>query len=191
MSNRIFYGIIAILLGGTVVLFMTRHKPNTTVALVGVATHANQGGNHIAQGTPHITFNSELPSSGPHYADASAPAQWGIYTQELPPEVFLHNEEHGGVVIAYKPDLPQDQITKLQKLFASSGSDKTFSAGKFILTPRTTNKYPIELASWTRTYNLTSFDQTKVEQFYLQNVSSKRAPESFAGPTNKPINEAF
>ncbi len=191
MSNRVFYGVIVLVLLSFVGIYAAqKHPKQNNTKLIGVVVHPSQGENHIAEGTAHAPYNSELPSSGPHYQDATAPAQWGVYTQELPPEIFLHNEEHGGIVIAYKPDLPQAQIKDLQKLFAPPYSDKSFSPGKYILMPRAKNKYPIELAAWRRTYELASYNQNDIEQFYLQNVSNKLAPESFAGPSNRPINEA-
>ncbi len=190
MSNRVFYGVLVLILIGFSVSYLARPKPKHNDKLMGVVTHKSQGEQHIAEGATHVNYNSELPSSGPHYQDASAPAEWGAYTQELPPEIFLHNEEHGGVVVAYKPGLAQNQISKLQGLLAPPYADKNFNPGKAILTPRADNKYPIELASWTQTFNLSSFDQTKIEKFYFNNVSNKRAPESFAGPKNTPINEA-
>jgi hypothetical protein len=191
MSNRVFIAVIALVLIGFGASVALSPKQKHNDKLTGVANHKSQGEKHIAEGAKHEVYNSELPSSGSHYQDASSPAEWGIYTQELPPEIFLHNEEHGGVVIAYSPNLPQQQIKSLQKLFASPSSDKTFSAGKFILIPRASNKQPIELASWMRTYSLASYDQSKIEKFYVNNVANKLAPESFAGPKNKPINEAF
>ena len=191
MSNRVFIALVALILIGFGSTYALKPKQKHNDTLVGVVDHKNQGAKHIAQGAKHEIYNSDLPSSGSHYADASAPAEWGIYAQELPPEVFLHNEEHGGVVIAYSPNLPQQQIKNLQKLFATPSSDNSFSAGKFILVPRAANKQPIELASWTRTYSLASYDQSKIEKFYENNVSNRRAPESFAGPKNKPINESL
>lgn len=191
MSNRVFIAIIALIVIGFGATIVLKPKQKSSAELIGVVNHKSQGVKHVAQGTKHEAYNSDLPSSGPHYQDATAPAQWGIYTIELPPEVYLHNEEHGGIVIAYKPDLPPQQIKSLQKLFATPSSDSSFSAGKFILMPRAANKQPIELAAWTRTYSLAKFDQDKIKQFYRDNVSSKRAPESLAGPNNRPINQAF
>jgi hypothetical protein len=191
MSNRVFIAVIALVFIGFGAAFVLSPKQKIDNTLVGVAEHKNQGVNHIPYGTQHEVYNSELPSSGSHYNDASAPALWGIYTQELPPEVFLHNLEHGGVVIAYSPNLPPLQIKNLRKLFGNPSSDRSFSAGKYILIPRSANKQPIELASWTRTYSLTSYDQSKIEKFYNNNVGNKRAPESFAGPKNLPINQAL
>ncbi|MHB1865058.1 MAG: DUF3105 domain-containing protein [Candidatus Saccharimonadales bacterium] len=190
MGNRVFYGFITVIIGGFLILGVVNHKHSTVTALTGVVNHISQGNAHIAEGAKHAAYNSDLPSSGSHYFDASSPAPWGTYAQEMPAEAFLHNEEHGGIVIAYSPTLPASQVKQLQQLFASPSSDSSFSAGKFILMPRTENKKPIELASWTRTFDLNNFDKNKIEEFYQQNVANKRAPESFGGPRNKPINQA-
>ncbi|MBX4190806.1 DUF3105 domain-containing protein, partial [Candidatus Saccharibacteria bacterium] len=116
---------------------------------------------------------------------AGAPAPWGAYMIEIPDEVFLHNEEHGGVIITYKPNLPKDQITKLQKLFTSPYSDPKFKPSKALVTPRSKNTKPIEMAAWTYTFSMESYDQTKLENFYNQRVG--KSPEAGAGPSNTPI----
>jgi hypothetical protein len=94
------------------------------------------------------------------------------------------------VVIAYSPDLPKDQIKRLQGLFAPPYVDSSFSPIKAIVTPRAKNTKPIELASWTRTLNLDKYDENIIKQFYLKNVGNKDAPESISGSKNIPINEA-
>lgn len=190
MDTRTFIGLLVVVVIGFVGFTVAKPKPKQSEALVGVVSHVNQGQEHITQGQKHKPYNSDLPSSGPHYNDNNAPTPWGVYTQEVPSEVFVHNEEHGGVIIAYKPDLPKDQIAKLQHLFAPPYSDKNFAPIKAILMPRAENKQPIQMASWTRTFSLDSYDQAKIEKFYLNNVNNGRAPESYAGPTNTPINQA-
>src|SRR4051812_26779903 len=129
MSNKVFFGIIvALLLGAGVYGFTVQHKKPKEVTL-GVS-HTEQGRDHIAEGQPHDPYNSDPPSSGPHYSSANAPAPWGVYIQEVPEEVFIHNEEHGGVIITYKPDLPADQLKKLQALFAPPYSNTNFKPNK-------------------------------------------------------------
>ena len=187
MSNKVFIGLIAILVVGTFGYIAITQKSKPKETIIGVS-HKEQGRNHIAEGQKHDPYNSDPPSSGPHYADASAPTPWGVYTQEVPEEVFLHNEEHGGVVITYKPDLPADQLKKLQALFAPPYSNKDFSPSKAIVTPRSKDTHAIELASWTWTLNLDQYDEATIMKFYLQHVS--KSPEPAAGPTNRPINQA-
>lgn len=188
MSNKVFIGLIAILAIGAISLVAITQKSKPAEALIGVQ-HKNQGETHIQRGQSHPAYNSDPASSGWHYADAGAPAPWGVYTEEVPQEVFLHNEEHGGVVISYNPKLlPAYQLKKLQALFAPPYSDKTFSPTKALVTPRAKDTHAIELAAWTWTLNLDHYNETTLKKFYLQHVG--QAPEPTAGPTNTPINQA-
>lgn len=187
MSNKTFSILIAVIIIG-VIGFFAFGKSTPKQPQIGV-NHPSQGGTHIQEGAKHPAYNSDPPSSGWHYNDAYAPTQWGVYTQELPSEVFLHNEEHGGVIITYSPKLlPADQLKKLQALFVPPYSDKNFTPSKAIVMPRTEDTHTLELASWTVTYNMDSYNQQTLENFYLQHVS--HSPEPTGGPTNTPINEA-
>jgi len=53
---------------------------------------------------PHKPYNSTPPSSGPH---TSYTAEWGQHQTPVAPEIWLHNLEHGGVVIGYDCDCPE------------------------------------------------------------------------------------
>ncbi len=172
---------------GFIGIFIISSKNNPKPVRLGVS-HPSQGGSHIEVGQKHPAYNSDPPSSGWHYNNSFAPTKWGVYTQEVPDEVFLHNEEHGGIVITYRPDLPAGQVKKLQKLFAAPYSNSTFKPSRAILTPRSKNTKPIELASWTRTLSLDNYDESKIIQYYLTNIG--KGTEPGAGPYNSPINEA-
>jgi len=188
MSNKVFVGLLAVLIIGGIGFFAITQKSKPKEPVIGIK-HASLGGTHIARGQSHPAYNSDPPSSGWHYSDSGAPTPWGVYTQQVQDEVFLHNEEHGGIVITYNPTLlPTDQLKKLQALFAPPYADANFSPTKAIVTPRTKDTHAIELAAWTYTLNLDSYNQATLEKFYLQHVG--QSPEPSAGPTNTPINEA-
>lgn len=53
---------------------------------------------HIPTGQSFEGYNSNPPSSGPHWAVAS---RCGVYPEGLPNEVIVHNLEHGNVIISY------------------------------------------------------------------------------------------
>ncbi|MES2971765.1 MAG: DUF3105 domain-containing protein [Patescibacteria group bacterium] len=187
MSNKVFIAIIAFLAIGSFGFIAMKQKSKPKEVTLGVQ-HAIQEATHIAQGQPHEPYNSEPASSGPHYADQTAPTSWGVYTQEIPEEVFVHNEEHGGVIITYKPDLPADQLKQLQALFAPPYSNKDFQPIKAIVMPRSKNTRAIQIASWGYTLHLDQYDEDTIRKFYLQRVG--KSPEAGAGPNNTPINQA-
>jgi hypothetical protein len=175
--------IIVVFIGAIIVV-----KLNQPQEILLGTKHPNQGQQHISQGQLHDAYNSDLPSSGPHYADATAPIDWGIYIASVDPEVFVHNLEHGGVIVTYNPSLlPKDQVKKLHGLFAPPYDKKDFKPTKFLLFPRPTNSKAIEIASWNWTYDLDNYDASLITKFYLQHAG--KAPEYSAGPTNQPIDQ--
>lgn len=188
MSNKTFIAVILVILiaaGGYLVVTQVSKPP---VQIIGVK-HASQGGLHITRGQKHVPYNSEPASSGPHYNDQGAPAPWGAYSQEIAPEVYVHNEEHGGIVVTYNPQLlPAAQVKQLERLFTSPYSDATFTPSKPLVMPRAADTHAIELAAWTYTLNLDTYNQSVLEKFYLQHVG--KSPESGAGPSNLPVIQA-
>lgn len=177
--------IIALILGfGALIVAGKSSKPKEPT--VGVQ-QKSQGAQHISRGESHAAYNSSPASSGPHYADAGAPTPWGVYTEEVPEETFLHNMEHGGVVITYNPKLlPADQLQKLRDLFMKPSKD--FSPREFIITPRSSNTRAIQVVSWTWTMDLDSYDESMLKKFFKQHAGT--SPEANAGPSNTPINQA-
>lgn len=108
--------VVAILVAGLVVFAITNEKQKKKDP-VGVAsgeagceepqTFEAQEGQHIEEGSAHDPYNSNPPTSGPHYA---TPADTGFYPAPLETEQVVHNLEHGQIVIWYSSDLSaQDQ----------------------------------------------------------------------------------
>lgn len=60
---------------------------------------ADLGNEHLTSiDQPHIVYNSRPPSSGPHLGSL---ANWGESEVQIPPELYVHNLEDGGVILAY------------------------------------------------------------------------------------------
>ena len=62
-----------------------------------VTAVADEGRVHIPFGTP-IAYHHNPPASGPHWP---SPHPWGAYNESIPPEWWVHNLEHGGIVLAF------------------------------------------------------------------------------------------
>lgn len=106
--------------------------------------YSDQGQQHITAGETHPRYNSNPPTSGWHYAQ---PADWGMYSEELPDEQVVHNLEHGGIWISYRPDISGEQKEILAQIASRYSS-------KVILSPRSANDEPVAVAAWQRLMKL-------------------------------------
>lgn len=113
------------------------------------------GRTHIADGAEHEPYNSNPPTSGPHYA---APAGAGFYETQIPDETLIHNLEHGHVWISYRDPGDAELKEKLKKL----SQDNPW---KLIITPRPENDSAIALAAWGRLLKLEIFDEKQINSF--------------------------
>lgn len=117
----------------------------------------SQGREHIASGATHDAYNSLPPTSGWHY---SSPAPWDIYEKEIPDEVQIHNLEHGGIMVQYKPGIDQkiiDELTRIVKKYPS----------KVILAPYPKLDQDIALTAWERLdkFNVNELSEERVMNF--------------------------
>lgn len=119
--NLITTGIAVVVLAGAVALIISERTSES--APVGVAaseascepiqTYKPQKGIHIDEGVHHPPYNSDPPTSGPHYV---VPAEPGFYPAPLRPEQVVHNLEHGQIVFWYRPDASEETITAIKTL---------------------------------------------------------------------------
>jgi hypothetical protein len=135
-------------------LFQASNKPIDPSQQPG-ETFENQGAEHINEGsTEHVTYNSNPPTSGPHWPSAAA---WGIYDNPEKDERYVHNLEHGGIWISYKPTVDANTVAQLK--------DFAKRYRKVIVTPRAANDSNIALAAWTHKQNLDGYDEAAILKF--------------------------
>ncbi|OGD89478.1 hypothetical protein A3D04_02125 [Candidatus Curtissbacteria bacterium RIFCSPHIGHO2_02_FULL_40_16b] len=127
------------------------------------------GENHIPQGTPGSGYNSNPPSSGPHWP---SPAVKGVFDKPMPDETALHNLEHGHIWIAYDPSISEEVKTKL----AETAQNDDW---KIIMSPREGNDAKIALVAWGRVLNMDEPDFARVEDFIktYRNRGPEKTPE--------------
>ncbi len=126
---------------------------------------------HIQEGEPIPgIYHTNPPVSGWHYGK---PAEWGIYDQELSDQQLIHNLEHGGIWISYKPSTtPPEVVENLKKVAGQFRS-------KVILTPREANNDMIALAAWGRLDKFDYFDEERIVKFIkaLKNKGPEFVPD--------------
>ncbi len=161
--------------------------PNTNTAPVGQAVD-EMPHFHVAKGT-RITYMHNPPTSGCHYSLGAgiAPLKPGIYTTSptvLTPEYWVHNLEHGYVVVSYNcPSGCDADLQALQTFFQSLAPDAGGAVpyAKFIAVPYAAQKEKFDVEAWDwfdpigATLNL-----TEIKQFYV--CHTNQAPEGANTP---------
>jgi hypothetical protein len=126
-----------------------------------------QGQNHINPGTPHDPYNSDPPTSGPHYP---SPAETGFYEEAPADEYLVHNLEHGHIIIWYNcSDLSEADCTSLKNdiraVMSRAGVSLITGTSKVNAVPRPTMESRIALTSWGRLQRLDAFDADAILRF--------------------------
>lgn len=146
------------------------------------------GNEHIGlKDSPPKPYNSNPPTSGGHYGQQ---ANWGIYDYEVNDRFFIHNLEHGGIWIAYKPDVPAGVVDELKKIVDE------FGASKLVMAPRPANDADIAVSAWTHVYKfdltggeLSAEEKENVRAFYraFKNRGPEFVPDTMPGADPKSI----
>lgn len=123
--------------------------------------------NHVAEGTSVTIYNSNPPTSGPHWP---RPAEWGFYDKQIADEQLVHNLEHGGIWISYKSKNKelQEALRGLAQKYPNA----------VIATYRPENDAQISVVSGGRLIKLAQYDEELVQEFIQANVNN--APEPLA-----------
>jgi len=134
----------------------------------------DEGGGHVAEGTD-VAYKSDPPTSGPHYGRVP---DYNVYTDVVPPEYWVHNLEHGAIVVLYK--CPQGKqecpevTTQLQQLYQAAPPSK-YGNVKMVATQYPTLRTPLAVLAWNRIDELQAFDQERMLTFYRAHVD--KGPE--------------
>jgi len=131
----------------------------------------DRGGGHVPEGQP-VPYPSYPPTSGPHWP---RPAPWGVYDFEIAPEVYVHNLEHGGIVVLYHCPRPcPDLVEKLRRASATLPRSK-YGHVKLLVTPVSILDHRLAFLAWTWIEELDDFDEARLLRFYKAHVG--RGPE--------------
>src|SRR4051812_10595453 len=91
----------------------------------------NEGWVHVAEGTA-IPYQHNPPASGPHYP---VWARYQEYTTAVARPCWVHNLEHGAIVLLYRPDAPASVISSLTATYRSLPNDTECGHPRALLTP--------------------------------------------------------
>lgn len=154
--SRLFWGALAALVvAGLGYALWQLSRPKLGVAVPKMAAP------HIQVGEQHEPYNSDPPTSGPHYAQ---PAEAGFYDEALPDEQLVHNLEHGYVVIWYNCSGTEETACAAFKTQIRNVMDRAGSR-KLIAVPRLSLPGSIAATTWGRLYQPATFNPDELLLF--------------------------
>lgn len=126
-----------------------------------------QGNVHLsAIDEAHPEYNSSPPSSGWHMGFL---AEWGVSEEPLPPELYIHNLEDGGIVVAYNcPDGCDDLQTALSEFVESEGGRVVLTPYEQTITDPDGETHAAAVIAWKKIFYFDEFDEatrSEVETF--------------------------
>ncbi|MHB8508983.1 MAG: DUF3105 domain-containing protein [Candidatus Dormibacteria bacterium] len=183
--NMIIAVFAVLILGGAGVLYVLANPP---AFLAGPTTPAppdhsvavaNEGNTHVAYGTPTV-YKHYPPTSGDHYNQPpQAPRPWNAYKTALLPGEWVHNLEHGGIVLVYKCTGAEcdTDYNKVFDIAKGIPKEAKYQEQKFLSTPYNEDKWTsgkIAVLAWDRELDLTTFDAAAITAFYTKYVDHGR-----------------
>jgi hypothetical protein len=173
--------------------------PDTNGAVVGQVI-SEMPHDHVAEGTK-VTYEHNPPTSGCHYnlGAGKAPLSHGAYSSEIAPEYWVHNLEHGYIVVLYNcpsgcdsdfqklrtwlQTVPPDQAL-LNAARAQPGATQAFinqyTYPKVVIMPDTKMDKKFAAVSWDYYDPMDTLDINEVQRFYDNHVG--HSPESPSAP---------
>jgi Protein of unknown function (DUF3105) len=80
-------------------------------------TPASAASQHMQTPDQRVAYNTFPAVSGVHNP---TPALWGNYNQQVDPRQAVHNEEHGGIIVWYGPDISADERQTITDFYDES-----------------------------------------------------------------------
>jgi hypothetical protein len=133
---------------------------------------------HVTEGDDPGPYNSNPPTSGPHYANEFEAGFYGktdaASLQDYPEGYLVHNLEHGYVIFWYSCALLDEQSCTELKTQIQSVMDK-FNNVKLIAFPWESIDVPVAMTSWGQLQQFEVFNVDQAVSFVERNRN--RAPE--------------
>jgi hypothetical protein len=143
-----------------------------------VEEHAIEGFDHINPPCQPTSYATNPPSSGNHYGYW---ANFTTYDFPLPAGFWVHDLEHGAVVITYNcPDGCAADMARIkawvEALPADPGCASFTAKRKVVVTPYPALTVKFAASSWGWTLRSSCFDETAFSAFYMAHYDKGREP---------------
>ena len=132
---------------------------------------------HISVDSDPGQYNSDPPTSGPHYAEEARAGFFDDNNYQFPAGYLVHNLEHGYVIFWYNCDiLDESGCTNLKEQIKTTIAD--LGGVKLIAYPWPSLDIPLVMTSWGRLQRFETFDAEQAKAFYRSNLNKAPEPDA-------------
>ena len=132
---------------------------------------------HIAVDSDPGEYNSDPPTSGPHYPDEAQAGFYDTNSYQYPAGYLVHNLEHGYIIFWYNCGLLNETACADLKSKMKSVLDE-FNNVKVIAYPWDSIDVPVAMTSWERLLKMETFDAAQARTFYKTNLNKSPEPNA-------------
>jgi len=170
LISRLIWGVVGVTVLGIIGLIVWQSaKP-----AVGEEVPVMADTSHIETDSNPGTYNSDPPTSGPHYAQEVGAGFFDSNIYTYPAGYLVHNLEHGYVIFWYNCSLLDETGCSNLKSQIRSVMDE-LGGVKTIAYPWDSIDVPLVMTSWGRLQRFETFDADQARAFYRANLN--QAPE--------------
>lgn len=170
--NWVIWGGLGVILLA-VLAFALRGSPKTAV---GESVTVMPNANHVEEGTDPGPYNTDPPTSGPHYANEMDAGFYEANGQQpaYPAGYLVHNLEHGYVIFWYNCSVVSEQECTGLKADIQSVMDQVNNF-KVIAYPWPSIDVPVVMTSWGKLQKFDQFNKGLAKDFV--DANRNQAPE--------------
>lgn len=135
-------------------------------------TIPDEGNEHVPVGQ-QVTYVANPPASGSHWSQGGvAPAPAGFYETTVEEEQWVHNLEHGHIVILYDCGgaCSAQLLADLQDLFDAAPPSPIFGTTKLVIAPYDGLPFLLMAIAWDTQLSLAAYDETALLDFYTRHL---------------------
>lgn len=128
-----------------------------------------------------VTYMHSPPTSGCHYnlGYGDAPIQAGVYNQAVPNEYWVHNLEHGYIVVLYNcPSGCSTEFNQLRDWYHSLSPSTGVPYARALVLPYTNMNVPFAVVSWDWYDPMPVFSLDEVKKFYANHENNAAEPNA-------------
>jgi len=170
LISRLIWGVVGMAVLGIIGLLVWQ----SAEPAVGEEVSIMPDTSHIETDSDPGIYNSDPPTSGPHYAQEADAGFFDSNIYTYPAGYLVHNLEHGYVIFWYNCNLLDETSCSNLKLQIRSVMDE-LGGVKMIAYPWDSIDVPLVMTSWGRLQRFETFDADQARAFYRANLN--HAPE--------------